>query len=486
MTMGLPQENKEKFMLWALEQLKKQSQLASDKYNNTTKIEFTGIKYTSPYNEDATQDTGLNMTGSEYVRKSYNLNYKHLRMMLQCIWKDNGQPFEFDVDARFKYNAADLASYLREIYDKYTLDIAHNIARQQYTKRGRPQGSRNKNKVLGQDESQAFENLLPPLDDTAEQDTTKPNGQMLDVSQFVTHALLQSKNYVNCSQLTDVVEKVGDALRKYINEETAKIQLKAPTVIELKRVDLPSIQMGVQHRCFPALVQFASAKLRSGAHCNIWLHGPAGTGKTTAAEKLAEVFFPGENKYRYNGAIATAFQLQGFINANGQFMSTAFREAWEHGGVYMFDEIDGSMPDALLALNGALANGLASFPDKMVPRHPQCIIVAGANTCGMGGTVQYVGRFKQDFALTNRFIFLHWPLDEALEDALCANKTWLARVRQVRRKLETGNSSIQGYSITPRASIYGEALLAAGVSQELVEHATLKQGLSDAQWDMIK
>jgi len=482
-----------------------------EQLNNTTKQSLVDYKYSPPYNKSTTpversrpgaerdDTTGDKMTGSEYVRKQYGQNYKHLRMMLQCLWEVQNTPYysRFDIDERFKYNAGALAAYLQKYFLENDLNQAHNMARSRY-KVGRPQGARNKDKVLGQDESKIFDDMLPELpDDTKVEynngttETPKPNGQpdikmQLDISQFVTHALLQSKNYVNGEQLIKVVENVGSALRKYIDEETAKIQLKAPTIIELKRVDLPPLNMGVQHRCFPALVQFASAKLRSGAHCNIWLHGPAGTGKTTAAEKLAEVFFPGQHKYRYNGAIATAFQLQGFINANGQFMSTAFREAWEHGGVYMFDEIDGSMPDALLALNGALANGLASFPDKMVPRHHQCIIVAGANTCGMGGTVQYVGRFKQDFALTNRFVFLHWPLDEALEDALCANKTWLARVRQVRRKLETGNSSIQGYTITPRASIYGEALLAAGVSQELVEHATLKQGLSDAQWNMIK
>jgi hypothetical protein len=142
------------------------------------------------------------------------------------------------------------------------------------------------------------------------------------------------------------------------------------------------------------------------------------------------------------------------------------------------------MPDALLALNGALANGHCPFPDRVVKRHPKFIFLTAANTTGTGATLEYVGRFKQDAAFNDRFVFLDWPLDEALEDSLVADKDWLAIVRTVRAKII--KAGVKGHLITPRASIYGESLLAAGLSIDEVCDAVLKKGLSNPVWGQIK
>jgi hypothetical protein len=40
--------------------------------------------------------------------------------------------------------------------------------------------------------------------------------------------------------------------------------------------------------------------------------------------------------------------------------------------------------------------------------------------------------------------------------------------------------------ITPRASMFGEALLAAGLSQEDVEEMTLRQGMTNEQWEQVR
>jgi cobaltochelatase CobS len=275
----------------------------------------------------------------------------------------------------------------------------------------------------------------------------------------------------------------SDAINKIL-DRLDNIKLNTPTIVEIKRNELPPIEMGIQHRNFPLLLKMCSAAMRSGSHLNVWIYGPKGSGKTSAAENVCKALFGSLDKYHYNGALATSFQVTGFMDANGKYVSTPFRQAWEHGGVYLFDEIDGSMPDALLALNGALANGVASFPDKMVPRHKDCIIIAGANTTGLGGTTEYVGRFKQDAALTDRFVYLDWPHDMALEDYLCANKDWLKIVRNVRDNCQ--RIKYKGQIPSMRASIYGEALLAAGIELEYVIDATIRKGVSEADWNNIK
>jgi cobaltochelatase CobS len=251
------------------------------------------------------------------------------------------------------------------------------------------------------------------------------------------------------------------------------------TLVELVTPTLPVVSLGVQHKQFPTLLKMVSARQRSGNGLNIWVHGPAGTGKTTAAENVAEAL---DLPFRYNGALDTRYELLGFIDAQGRTIRTAFREAWEHGGIYLFDEIDASNPNALLALNGALANAVCPFPDGMVKRHKDCVVLAGANTTG-APTIEYVGRMKQDASLLDRFAFLDWPIDEGLEAAICGDKNWVARVQRIRRNV--ADRKIKGVLITPRATIYGESLLAAGLSLEAVENAVLRKGISADIWQQI-
>lgn len=258
------------------------------------------------------------------------------------------------------------------------------------------------------------------------------------------------------------------------------------TVLHLTTPKMPELSnMGTVHSQFPTLLKMCNARLRDGSRLNVWIHGPAGTGKTFSAMVIAKTLFPDmENNFQYNGALTTSYQVLGYQDANGKYVTTAFREAWEHGGVYLFDEIDASMPDALLALNGALANSVCRFPDKLVHRHPDCIILAGANTTGQGATMEYAGRMKQDAALTDRFVFLHWPQDKALEDSIIANKVWLDSVRKYRDNLV--KHGIKNHAITSRASIYGEALLAAGLTTDETEQSVIKKGLTEAQFKLVK
>jgi MoxR-like ATPase len=84
--------------------------------------------------------------------------------------------------------------------------------------------------------------------------------------------------------------------------------------------------------------------------------------------------------------------LTGFKSASGEYISTEFREAFEKGGLFLFDEIDASYPQAVLAFNAALANDYMDFPDKRILRHKDFYCIAAANTFGQGADRQYIGR----------------------------------------------------------------------------------------------
>jgi hypothetical protein len=166
-----------------------------------------------------------------------------------------------------------------------------------------------------------------------------------------------------------------------------------PTVrIEVRNGDATNAVEGHHHPMFPELVQAAGSRMASGVQPNIWLAGPTGSGKTHAAKMTAKALGVA---WHYNGALSMPHELLGFIDAGGRYHRTPFREAYEHGGVYLFDEVDGSDNSALLALNAALANGVATFPDGQVERHKDCVIIATANTWGLGRNCRLRGA-RQD------------------------------------------------------------------------------------------
>lgn len=275
---------------------------------------------------------------------------------------------------------------------------------------------------------------------------------------------------VDESKVKAIVDSaIADAVSRLVNR------------VEIVRPELPDVDMGLQHQRFPLLLKTCTAKLPDGTSVNVWLTGPAGSGKTTAARNVAKAL---DKAFYFNGAISTPFELMGFVDANGRLVRTPFRDAWENGGVYLFDEVDSSNPNAVTAFNAALANGLCAFPDRVVERHADCIIIAGANTSGNGGTNDYVGRMKQDGAFLNRFVELHWPIDEKLETAVSGNESWARRVQGVRARVK--ERGIKGHMITPRATMFGASLLAAGIPQGDVEQMVLRKGLSEDAWNQIK
>jgi hypothetical protein len=373
--------------------------------------------------------------------------------------------------------AKDLADLLLNNYTQQQIDKAHsevvatyNSGRTGY-RRGRPRGAT----------SQTVTST------TSETTTTNETADLAAlITTSVTNALMSytQRTDANAAAMTkDILDLHAQvkSLRSSVADLAEQVKSSKPLLVEIPRPNLPPIKLGAQHSQFPSLLAMCAARQRSGYALNIWIHGPAGTGKSTAAENVAKAL---ELPFYTTGSLEAKHEVLGYQDAQGRYVSTQFREAWEKGGIYCLDEADGSSPQAMLALNGALAGRLCAFPDKLVKRHPDCIIIATANTTGQGASVEYSGRYKMDSASLDRFVTLHWPIDEALEASMCSNTAWLARVRHVRANL--ARHGIKGVAITPRATLAGEALLAAGLSQKDVEFAVLKKGMTDAQWSMIR
>lgn len=235
--------------------------------------------------------------------------------------------------------------------------------------------------------------------------------------------------------------------------------------------------MGKQHKQFPVLLSVIAAGRKAGTPLNVWLAGPAASGKTTACEKAAEAL---GLAFYSNGAMDTEYKVTGFVDAGGTFRDTAFYKAFSQGGLYLNDECDGNLPSASFAFHAALANGWADFPGVgMVKRHPDFVFIAAANTFGFGASSEYLGGMKQNAAFLNRFVRINWEYDEAFELELAGNTDWTLYIQSLRHKAAAKGLKVV---ISPRASIYGAALLAGGVSREETINLTLRNGMTEEQW----
>lgn len=215
-----------------------------------------------------------------------------------------------------------------------------------------------------------------------------------------------------------------DEVQKIVDETLARSA--QPTRIEIVDVGGDVRDVGVQHGNFPALLKALSAKKQDGTRTNVWLVGPAGSGKTSAGKATADAlglrFFA-----KSVGPQTSESSLLGYFDANGRLVRTSLREAFENGGVFLLDEVDAGNPAVLVVINAILANGEAGFPDGNIKKHKDFVLVAGANTIGQGADRQYVGRQQVDAATLDRFVFLSWDYDPALIASVCGVPSeWLS------------------------------------------------------------
>lgn len=269
----------------------------------------------------------------------------------------------------------------------------------------------------------------------------------------------------NDGNLKAELKKIKGQLSLLENKKTVSIVVNHEGAIR---------ELGVQHYQYRQLLKYVQTKE------NIYLVGSAGSGKTTACQNIAKALGV---PFYFTGAISSEYKLTGFINAQGTIVSTEFRKAYEQGGLFLFDEIDASLPGAVLAFNAALANNFMDFPDKKVARHKDFYCIAAANTFGSGADRQYVGRNQLDAASLDRFIFLSWEIDEDLEREIAKNDEWVTYVQRVRNSVAKHSLRVL---VSPRASIKGAKLLAAGIAQNEVENAVLWNGLDSNTVRMIK
>lgn len=297
--------------------------------------------------------------------------------------------------------------------------------------------------------------------------------QSVDVDAVAAQVLnkLAGKHGIDVGAVADIVLK--------------KIEERVPRKVEIQLIDdkkvVKKLDNKPRHAKFEHLIRSASVRLANGYVPGIFLQGEASSGKTTGAHQLAEAL---GLQWHFNGAISFPHEMLGFIDGAGKYHRTPFREAYEKGGVYTFDEVDRCDPVALLAVNPHLANGVATFPDKQVKRHKDCIIVCTANTWGLGADANYSGATKLDAAFLSRFpIRISWDIDPQLEQAIVQDGEWLSMVRAARARARAVGLKVL---IDTRAALAGVALLQAGYTRQEAADMTYLANLKPEQRKQVQ
>lgn len=301
------------------------------------------------------------------------------------------------------------------------------------------------------------------------------------VEQILTDKTNQSKQKMKDEKIsieTKVMKEMADALGSAVVGGVKEILKKyhQPLVLQLPDTKKLKPIEGKTHKQFPDVLKAI------GAGLNVFLVGEAGSGKTHLVEQCAKTLsLP---FYCISVCAQTsASVLLGYMNANGKYVRTLFREAYENGGVFLLDEIDNGNPNVLSVLNSAMANGVCAFPDKMVQKHKDFIVCASGNTYGTGADRKYVGRLEIDAATLDRFAFIELQYDEMLERETCGNE----KVAELIQYLRANAKKLQlRHIISPRASISVSRLVAADSTVEMALKSCVFKSMDDATITKVK
>lgn len=205
----------------------------------------------------------------------------------------------------------------------------------------------------------------------------------------------------------------------------------------------------------------------------VYLAGPAGSGKNHTVEQIANEL--GWNFY-FSNSVQQEYKLTGFIDAGGKFHETEFYKACkdENDCIFFLDEMDASIPEVLVLLNAAIANGYFEFPNgKVNLKHVH--FVAAGNTVGSGADEMYTGRMVLDQATLDRFAIIDFDYSLNIEMAITKNNSEL--VSFIRELREESNSKGIRATFSYRCMTMVTKLEKVGMDMEIILTIAVFKGL---------
>lgn len=250
--------------------------------------------------------------------------------------------------------------------------------------------------------------------------------------------------------LEDLEKDIKIDVDKYIKKEYGMVPKKIELTKESKKKELT----GIFHKKFEEILKIVDKGVP------LMLTGPAGAGKNHTLEQVAEAL---DLEFYFSNAITQEYKLTGFIDAGGKYQETQFYKAFKDGGLFFLDEVDASVPEALIILNSAIANGYFDFPNGRINAHKDFRVVCAGNTYGTGADMVYVGRNALDGATLDRFAVIEFDYDENVEKQLAYDDELYNFVVSLRNMIK--KASLR-YIVSMRATINATKLLEIGMKKK--------------------
>lgn len=230
-----------------------------------------------------------------------------------------------------------------------------------------------------------------------------------------TYRLYNTKGVKKLSTANFGGKGKDETVEETVNETTETVETEPVMQVAKAHTIYPSVDLTkpVKHHRYETI--------KTCLQCGIpvYLAGPAGSGKNFTVEQIAEEL--GWDFY-FSNSVQQEFKLTGFVDAAGDFHETEFYKACtsENDAVFFLDEMDASIPEVLVLLNAAIANGYFEFPTGRVDLKNVHFVAAG-NTVGSGSDEMYTGRMVIDQATLDRFAIIEFGYDTGIEMAMAEN-----------------------------------------------------------------
>lgn len=269
-------------------------------------------------------------------------------------------------------------------------------------------------------------------------------------------------NNFNFLGIVDAYETKGV---KRLNKENNVVTSSVVENIK-KEIRKTSLNKEIRHK------EYDTIKSCIKANVPVYLEGPAGSGKNYTIKKIAEEL--GLDFY-FTNSIQQEYKITGFIDAGGTYHETEFYKAFKEGGLFFLDEMDASIPEVLILLNAAIANGYFEFPNGKIDANENFRVIAAGNTYGKGANEQYTGRMVIDSATLDRFVMIHFDYDTNVEFSIAkGDEDLVTFVHELRTNNENNGTN---YVFSYRCIEYIVKLKNTGMNLENILKITVFKGM---------
>lgn len=227
---------------------------------------------------------------------------------------------------------------------------------------------------------------------------------------------------------------------------------------------------------------------------NLLIDGPAGCGKSRLGREMAAARGIDYTAISMSGGVRYTQVFGGsqlVVDESGkqktEFVEGPLLKAIQKAGVVSIEEIFSADPDVLLGLNSILETSDRKIltPKGVIEAHPECYLMATANTNGRSISAQFTGAQRADDSLNDRFCAVHMDYDEEVEARILEGvkdkkvRVYLSgRLSLLRRNCRSNNIS---FDPSTRRLISCLKCLKSGLSAEEAFEVSFLSHLSKAE-----